>query len=149
MKIIDVIKHKNKYSTQTFIVLDKMPDFKYERVGNNLIGEDSGFYNFYGYRNSRDAFGGREFDIPMLDGGIEKAFGQWWDCMPEDYRELVGAFGIGTPEKLGEYNVFSSACVDMDIITEWLKENEPSNNYEKYKKGGEFFGVNTIVSRFD
>ena len=48
VKIIDVIDRKHAYGVQRFLVLNKMPDFVYERQGRYLIAEDSGFYNFYG-----------------------------------------------------------------------------------------------------
>ncbi len=146
--IIDVIKHKNKYSTQTFVVVDGMPDFKYERVGNHLIAEDSGFFYFYGYQGSTEAFAGAKFDIPLKNGGFEKAAGQWWHCIPHDYIGLVHELGIGAPENLGKCNVFSSAYVDIDIFNNFMASNEPSNNYHKYDKRDKNYGVHLIESKF-
>jgi hypothetical protein len=149
MKIIDVIKHKNMYSTQTFLVLDEKPEFKYERAGDFLIGEDSGFYYFYGYRKSTEAFCGREFDIPLLGGGVEKASGQWWHCMPDDYKELVCPLAAGTKKELGECNVFSSIYADYELLEQWMASNEPSNNYHKYESRNKAFGVRRIDSKWD
>ena len=49
IKIIDVIKHRNKHYTQTMIVVDRDPVFEYEKDGSLLIAHDSGFFNFYVY----------------------------------------------------------------------------------------------------
>lgn len=148
-KIIDVIKHKNMYNTQTFLVLDKMPEFIYERVGSHLIAEDCGFYNFYAYRRSTEAFDGRKFDIPLVGGSVEKATGQWWHTFPEDYYGLVDSIGIGSPQGLAECNVFSSANVDLQVLDDWMANNEPSNNYYKYDKRNKNYGLHKINSKFD
>lgn len=149
VKIIDIINHRNAYTTQTFVVVDQKPDFKFIRDGEHLIAEDSGFFYFYGYRKSTKAFCGREFDIPLLGGGVEKATGQWWHCTPDNYVELVESIGAGSPEELGRCNVFASSWVDPQIVNEWLANNEPSNNYDKYCKGHKNFGKHTIKSRFE
>ena len=145
-EIVDVIKHKNKYSTQTFIVLDEMPKFEFERVGSFLVGHNSGFYYFYEYSKSTQAFAGREFDIPLIGGGVEKASGQWWHSMPKDYQDLVYPLAAGSPESLGRCNVFSSIYVDCEILNKWLCGNNPSNNYHKYDARHKNFGIHTIVS---
>ena len=126
-----------------------MPEFIYERVGNYLIAEDDGFYYFYGYKKSTEAFCGREFDIPLANGDVEKATGQWWQSFPEDYQELVYSLGISTPDLLGKCHVFYSANVDIQIVDEWLSNNEFSNNYRKYDKRDENYGLHKIFSKWD
>lgn len=42
LEIIDIIDHRNKYSVQRFVVLNRSPIFVYEREGKWLIAEDSG-----------------------------------------------------------------------------------------------------------
>jgi len=151
-KIIDVIQHKNLHSTQTFIVLDEKPNIEYERDDDWLIGEDSGIFNFYFHEKpgrSFHAFAGRKFDIPLVGGGVEKADGQWWDYVPEDYSELVVQIGYGTPETLAKCNVFMSLYVDEYLVDSWLENNQPSNNYNKYDTNSKDYGLQTIVSKFD
>jgi len=114
-----------------------------------LIGEESGFYYFYGYKRSTEAFCGREFDIPLVGGGVERASGQWWHSMPEDFRGLVDSLGGGTEEGLGKCNVFSSIYVDSEMVEKWLYDNKPSNNYHKYDTKHKNFGEHTIVSCWD
>ena len=150
--VIDIILHKNKYSTQWFVVLDEDPVFIHERRGNFLIAEDSGFFNFYKYEKcgeSWKAFAGRKFDIPMIDGSVEKAYGQWWNCVPDDYIGLLCSPGVRTVDGLAKCNVFCSCYADPEIINAWLAENEPSNNYNKYDARHSDFGVQTIVSKWE
>ena len=152
MKIIDIIDHRNKYETQRFVVINRKPKYLYERKGIWLIGEDSGFFNFYYHQAPSGrfyAFCGRKFDIPLKDGSIEKAFGQWWDGIPSGYSDLLYRLGCGTPEALGRCNVFCSAAVDRAIIDKWLSENEPSNNYHKYDNRHSDFGKHVIKSRWE
>ncbi len=66
------------------LVLNKYPELRYERNGNMLIGIDdhgafAGCYKYDEPSEHFQAFGGREFDIPMMDGSVIKANGQWWD----------------------------------------------------------------------
>ena len=101
LEIIDIIDHTNKYSVQRFVVLNRSPNFMYEREGKWLIAEDSGFFNFYYYDRpcpNWEAFAGRKFNIKMKDGSIEEAYGQWWDGVPEDYQGLVDHTAYGTPD---------------------------------------------------
>jgi len=152
ISIIDIIKHRNERFTQTFLVLDRAPDFSYERIGNHLIAEDSGFFNFFyhsGPTKAFQAFGGREFTIKMKDEDDIKANGQWWDGMPPDYYDLVSQNGIGTIKGLNECNVFSSCYIDKDIVSYWLANNDPSNNYNKYCVRDKDYGMHKIVSKWD
>ena len=148
IKIIDIIHHKNKYDTQIFHVIDRMPNFLYERKDGWLIGEDSGFFNFYYYNSpwgGFKAFAGREFTIPMKDGSVIEANGQWWDGIKPDYQGLLSNVGIGTPAKLAECNVFSGMWVDPHIIRHTIN---PSNNYLKYDKNSPDFGKHKIKSKW-
>ena len=92
IRIIDMIDHRNKYGTQQYLVLNREPVFLYERKCDWLIAEDCGFFDFYHYKRpsgSFYAFAGRKFDIPLKDGSVEKAYGQWWHGIPSDYNGLL------------------------------------------------------------
>jgi len=148
IKVIDVIHHRNKYGIQIFHVLDRMPSFIYERKGNYLIGEDSGFFNFYGYETPFGrfkAFADRKFDIPMKDGSVIQANGQWWDAIPPDYSGLLVRVGVGTVEKLNDCNVFCGMMADPYILKQ---TTDISNNYHKYDKGHPDFGEHKIQSKW-
>ena len=151
IRIIDIILHKNAYSTQMFIVLNRKPEFIYRKEGDWLIAEDSGFFNFYYYEKpgrAFQAFAGREFDISLTNGEVIKATGQWWDGVPEQYRHLADP-GSGTIDGLGRCNVFCSTHLDQKMIDKWLYWYTPSNNYNKYCKRGKNFGVHIIKSKWD
>jgi len=150
--IVDIIHHRNKDSTQQMLVLNRYPIFLYERVGQYLIAEDEGFFHFYGYGACSPgwkAFGGREFDIPMRDGSIVKAVGQWWDAIPKDYYGLLTYPGIATVEQLNKCNVFHGGYVDPVLVENWLAAFTPSNNYDKYCKGHANYGKDTIISKWE
>lgn len=152
IKILDVIQHNHAYGTQTFVVIDKKPNLKYKRIESSLIGEDSGFFGFYIYRQpskSFQAFGGRKFSIPLIGGGSIEAEGQWWDGMPDSYHGLVSQLGVATPEQLNKCHVFCAMYVDNALIDEWLATNEPSNNYNKYNPKDKSYGEHLIQSKFE
>jgi hypothetical protein len=140
-KIIDVIHHfpksYNGEFRQDFVVLDKLPEFLYEKKGVCLIASDDGFYDclFYDTPGKNwKAFAGREFDLKMKDGTIIHASGQWWDGKhQENAPEPIVRVGIGTIEGLGKCNVFSSGHISKVKYEEWLSKNTPSNDYYKYK----------------
>jgi len=152
IQIQDVILHKNKYYTQVFIVINRSPIFKYERKENWLIAEDSGFFSFYQYippSKGFYAFAGREFTIPMVDGTFEKAYGQWWDGVPSEYLDLLVSTGCSTLVELDRCYVFyGGRYFYKSLVAEWLLNNEPSNNYNKYCKSSPYFGKHTIDSRW-
>ena len=136
------------------MVVDQYPDLKYQlsmKGGRKvLLAEDGIFYGLYYFdKPSRNwqAFAGREFDIPMIDGTVTKAHGQWWHGITGDN---VMSVGIGTPEKLGRCNVFCACDVKIDVAEQVFKNfKNPSNNYYKYDKGHSDYGKNIIVSPWD
>ena len=153
-KIVDVIFHKNKYYIQRFLVVDEIPDLKYKatiKCGRKvLIAEDGIFFGLYYYDKPTEnwqAFAGRKFDIPMLDGKITKAHGQWWHG---NSGINVINVGIGTPERLGKCNVFCGCDVKKDVAEQVFNNfKNPSNNYYKYDKKHSDYGKNIIVSPWD
>ena len=152
IKIIDIINHKTIYSTQQFLVINRLPIFLYERKGTYLIAEDSGFFNIYGYETPGPkwkAFGGAKFDIPMINGVIIKANGQWWDFTPKDYQELVVHAAYGTIEALNRCNVFSGTAIDPVVLKEAQDRIAPSNNYNKYDTKHKDYRKQTIVSMWE
>jgi hypothetical protein len=153
IKILDVIAHRNKDYTQLFVVTDRKPVYRYERKGNWLIAEDSGFFSFYKYSRPShgfQAFAGSKFDILMVGGTVEEAHGQWWGDIPEDYQSFLVSPGVATLKELGNCYVFySGRHFEREILDAWLSRNEPSNNYEKYDKRSKNFGKHKIVSRWE
>lgn len=132
-KIIDVIRKTHYGNDHYYIVLDEMPSFVFERNGFRLLAEHDGFAECYGYDPPSpgfQAFGGREFEIPLKDGGVERANGQWWFCSPSiEYKQVA----ISTLEKLNRCYVFEACHIAAEKLSEWLEHNEPSTDYYKYR----------------
>lgn len=152
LKIIDMILHKNKYGTQTFVVLNRSPNFLYQRKQNLLIAEDSGFFSFYKYERPSEmfqAFAGRKFEIPLENGEKIQASGQWWDVVPKEYYDLLYQVGSATIDNLNNCYVFSSSYVDKKLIDDYLENNDPSNNYYKYCKRDKSYMEHKVVTKWD
>lgn len=153
ISIVDIIDHSNKHFTQRMLVVDRMPRFIYQRRGDTLIGHDSGFFKFFGYGRpgpNWQAFGGAKFQIPMADGSVIEADGQWWDVCPKDFSEVTYGLGVSTIAELEKCHVFTGGIhVDRELVDAWLQTNAPSNNYHKYDRRSESFGKQTIVSPWD
>lgn len=142
-EIIDVIIHRtNGFAggdfNQVFVVVDKMPNFVFERKGNCLTASDGGFYETYYYERPFgrfQAFCGRAFDIPLKDGTVEKAHGQWWDGKhQENAPEPIVSIGYSTIEQLQRCYVFVGGHISKAKFDKWMETNEPSTNYRKYEK---------------
>ena len=140
--IVDVIVH-SLYGTleghkQLFVVIDFPLNFLYERKGKYLVAHDDGFYSCYEYGECSpgwQAFAGRKFDIPMKDGSIVKAFGQWWDGgHAKNAPEHIVPIGVATIPQLHSCYVFSAGHISKAKLDEWLSHNEPSTEYHKYDK---------------
>jgi hypothetical protein len=136
-KIVDILVNKSKYGDQVFVILEQMPDLKFYRQKNMLLATDGWFYKAYFFERPSEnwrAFAGAEFDIPLVDGTVEKACGQWWmGGYPSVEGVTLSSPGVSTLEKLAECYVFYGGYqVDQRIIDEWLSENTPSNDYYKY-----------------
>ncbi len=89
---IEAIVMTNGYEA---FVLSECPKITYERYGDHLLGldEQGVFANSYQYRRPSDtwrAFGGRKFNIPMVDGSVIKAHGQWWDGGNLAFTDALG-----------------------------------------------------------
>lgn len=145
IKILYVAFSKTPYSGQLHyhVVTNRSPVFVYERMGQFLYAKDGGFYSAYKYDRPSDhfkAFAGKEFDIPLKDGTIIHANGQWWDGgLPADAdRPDVVYVGRGTPESLRRCYVYCSAMIEKSALDAWLAEHEAIDYWdmEKILKGG-------------
>jgi len=118
---IRIVKHVHSISSgQKFAVISRMPAFKFTRRDDLLLAEDSGFYSCYKYctpgKYSR-AFAGREFKIPMSDGSMIEANGQWWQALHPAHKDnRLLDYGIETEENLKKCFVFCSALFDAKLL---------------------------------
>lgn len=133
INIIDVIHHKNAYSVQTFVVIDRMPEWVYKRNGTIFTANDDGFYDFMaGSANKGDAFGGRQFTIKLDDDTEFLCRGDVWSVGPDPDVGPTLSVGVCTMAELEKCYVFRSASISKAKLDAWLSENTPSNNYYKY-----------------
>lgn len=126
-------------------VLNRRPVFKYVRSGNVLYAEDSGIYSIYVYESPSRAFrafGGREFDLPLADGGVEHCNGQWWDGGTASVEKIIGdkiiGKAYGTEETLKSCYVFYSCYFSLKALTNLRSQYKghvyPYWDYEKLIK---------------
>lgn len=137
-EIIDAIKQTSYGIDHWCLLLDEMPTFLFERQGKYLFAECDGFSRCYEYETpgpNWQAFGGAKFDIPMKDGSVEHAHGQWWDRSPLGMKERQPrtSVGIATREMLNKCYVFVAGVIETEKLEEWLGNNSPATDYYKYK----------------
>ena len=135
-KILEVIRYKNNYGIQTFLILDKMPEHKFERRGNLIFSNVDGFTESYvQVLGTRGAFAGRHFDISMKDGSTIEATGDIWSAGQSEAAEKhLTSVGIATLEKLANCYVFTSSYVDTARLEQWIDDHpdKVSHDYWKY-----------------
>lgn len=131
-KILDVIIHGQ--FKQVSVLVDRVPDFKYKRVGDWLLASNDGWYDSLQIvPRSKWAFGGRKFDIPMEDGTQFHCHGQVWAAfLKEHAQEPTCSVGVATREQLDKCYVFMGGRVSATKLTDWLAENEPKCDYYFY-----------------
>ena len=113
-------------------VLNRMPHFLYTKLDwKTIIGEDEGMYEFYMYDNTDryKAFGGRQFQLPLTDGSVEKCYGQWWDGMNDTAlklfsRDIISYFIYSTIEELKKCYVYTACRADAN----WVKRLDSEYN---------------------
>lgn len=139
VKLVElVVSSKSK---QRFFVIDRDPDYKYEKIeipgeGIFLVASDGPLVNCYRHETPSGrfrAFAGREFDIPMKDGTVIKADGQWWDDTPRYIRKDCYDEGLRTLDKLTECFVFCGHMVKRSVVDAFLATNPVPKEYNIYQ----------------
>ncbi len=121
----------------------------YQKYDNIIIGTDGIFLSCYYYErpikplnknwSGWQAFAGREFDLPLVDGTIEHCYGQWWDGIRRNCREIITEEIIPVTaddiKSLQNCYVFSGYYGIKKNIEKLCKEyNGPIYDYWKYQK---------------
>lgn len=136
-----------KFNSSTALVLNRMPDFKYQKEGKLLWAKDGPFYSCYYYENPSStfqAFAGRRFNLPLIGGGVEECTGQWWDGGDGNLSDILGLdivrATIRTVDDLIDCYVFMGAYCDKSELDRMISEHKgciyPYWDYEaviKYK----------------
>lgn len=139
MKIIASVK----FNSRKAYVVDSEAEYKYYRLGSDIIYGTDGFrYICYKYLRptaTSKAFGGRKFNLKIEDTGeIIECYGQWWD---DGYRELSKALGLclvsfthNTIDSLKNCYVFYSSVVSNTALKQLLRDDIFYYDYYKYKR---------------
>ncbi len=143
-KIIAVVKFNEGHA----YVLEKNPEFVYEKHGGLLIGTDETetFYNVLFYEvpfEQFKAFGGREFELPLKGGGVEKCNGQWWDGKAHKAAEILNKNFVHvtfeSKESLEKCYVYSGCYADEEKLQKLVSEYDGRvygyREYESLLKG--------------
>jgi hypothetical protein len=80
MKILDAsVEWYNDYANNPVmrVVVDKIPELKYNKYGNMYFGENEGYVDFLLETNDKTGFGGRTFNLKMEDGSEVAVKGPW------------------------------------------------------------------------
>lgn len=91
-----IIEAVVKFNNGEALVLNEHPEIKYEKQFPYLFGIDQHgvFVNAYKYDPPTpgfEAFAGREINIPMADGTVTKATGQWWAGGINELEKALGS----------------------------------------------------------
>jgi len=139
IKILDMIITINPFSKepQRFAVLNRMPEYTYERNGDMLTAVDGICCDalYVHHDPFSKAFAGRCFDIKLTTGEVLKATGQVWQTSASKCRaEPVMEVGIGTKERLNKCFVFGHAGILASAVDEFLKTEKAYDDYYGYEK---------------
>lgn len=135
-----ILEQTSPYSDKPhyFIVTSRDPEYVYERIGNLLLGYDSGFYDTLVIEpGSTGAFGGRKFDIKLTDGTVYHAHGQVWSSGQGEIPEPYISVGAASVESLRKCYVFCSGCISLKKFEEAVarvgirKEKDAYREFEK------------------
>lgn len=116
------------------IIVDKIEEMKYKKVGRDYIGESESkaFREVLKYKSFGNAFAGRELSLKMQDGTIETIKNNWYDAGSGDSKKYRN-IGIGTLKKMQNCFVFCSININRIVLEEMLEEYlKKEKMYTKY-----------------
>ena len=129
VKIIAVVRF-NKGEAYVF---NRQPAFLFEKSDKKLIAKDGPFEARYHYEKPTprwQAFAGRKFNIPMLDGSKVEASGQWWHCVNPNLEHIT----YETVEGLLRCYVFVGCDAEPEAIAKLRAEYDgPVYPYYDYE----------------
>lgn len=119
LKIEAIVKFNSGYA----YVFNRKPDYKYQRDGSLLWAKDGPFYSCYKYdapSPAFKAFDGREFNLNLIDGGVVKCNGQWWDGgidkISDKLNLNLGSLTMQIKDDLINCFVFFGTSCDLDEL---------------------------------
>lgn len=130
-----------KFNDGEAYVINRWPEFKYEKAGRLLYANDGIFVSCYAHNVDpwAKAFGGRKFNLQMLDGSVTECHGQYWDAGQDTLAEMFGVelthVTIETIADLKKCFVFCGASADREKLAQLRAEYKgcvyPLREYKK------------------
>ena len=117
-----------RFNKRRAYAINRMPSLKYTRCGDLLIGRDGPFAATLKYEKPTKwgkAFAGRKFNIPMVDGSITEASGQWWHVGTKGAIPVT----INTIESLKRCYVYIGSNCDPDHWQKLVDEYESTKGF--------------------
>lgn len=124
--------------------MDEPIKYTYEKINEMLIGSDETgiFYDclFYEKPFGRfKAFGGREFDLPLKDGGTIHCSGQYWDGKSSRASDIKGINIIpctcGYIEDLKKCYVYCGHYANMEKFQDLIEQYDGKiYEYHEYEE---------------
>jgi hypothetical protein len=141
-KVLAVVKVNDREA----LVLDKLPELKYQSANGCITGTDGLFADCLYYEKpfgSFKAFAGREFEVKLHDGSVIKCNGQYWDGVKKEHIDVLGftpyQVTINSIDNLKRCYVFTGYRANIDLLQQ-LRETYTGKvwdywEYEKHLKG--------------
>jgi len=120
-----------KFNTGKAYVVDNIEEYKYYRLGDNIIyGTDGLRYICYKYdppSKNFYAFGGRKFNLKIEDTDeVVECYGQWWDGGYNILEKELGLnlihFTYNTIDELKKCYVYYGASIDRNKFDEIISQ---------------------------
>lgn len=135
IKIVAMVQ----FNDHCAFVLNRMPEFKYQYLEGNqsiLYAEDGGFYSVFKYdrpSGNWQAFAGREFDLPLIDGGVVKCKGQWWgdgmSLVTEKLNLEFSSVTYSTVDRLRDCYVFTGASIESGALNKMYEDYKGTHKF--------------------
>ncbi len=130
------------------VELDELPEFRYSKIGEErrylYAASAGGFHKAYVYDSSdRSGHGGRQIELPMLDGTVASIVGPWTASNSE-----FAAWGfprccaVELVTSTSEYFDAVNALAEEHVLRSWLDEKRFELRSDEsglfvYAKGGD------------
>ena len=138
MKIVKLIKN-DKYN-HYYATFNYVPEITYEKIGSNYIGsavDSEGKIiasNVLGYERFKGAFAGRELELKMKNGSIEKIKDHWYDWgWYKEHGEFI-SIGAKTLEGLQRCYVYFSYNINKETFEKMVEEYLTRDKLYEYRE---------------
>lgn len=110
------------------ILVDRMPrleELTYQQKGSLYFGELDGYVSFFFYQQPDEGYGGRHFDINMMDGSQKTLIGPWSSCSSvmndAGFTPCTEVSITDDPEVWKRGHTFFAAAATVEILEPAMK----------------------------